>query len=225
MYAATDVSLHGTLDTLADAYAKGRAVKIAYNEGKGAFDAVDTTSATLSGSLDGIAVTLDTMSAQIDEMLSGSGLDQLDELIAGLTALSDQYTIFHGGLDDYMSGVVEMADGYTDFHNGLSTFASGVEDLNDGAKDLHDGTLELSENTVDLPGKLQSMIDDFTAEYSGDDFLPVSFVSPQNTNIGLVQFVLKCDGIEKPEETVAAPVDEPTETIWDRFTALFTEEK
>jgi putative membrane protein len=69
------------------------------------------------------------------------------------------------------------------------------------------------------------MIDDFTAEYSGDDFLPVSFVSPQNTNIGLVQFVLKCDGIEKPEETVAAPVDEPTETIWDRFTALFTEEK
>jgi X-X-X-Leu-X-X-Gly heptad repeat protein len=225
LYAATDESLHGTLDTLVDAYATGRAVKTAYNEGKSAFDAVDTTSEALTGSLDGITDTLNTMSAQIDEMLSGSGIDQLAELTAGLTALSDQYAIFHSGLDDFMGGVVQMADGYTNFHNGLSTFASGVDDLDEGVQELHDGTLELSDNTADLPGELQSMIDEFTAEYSGDDFLPVSFVSAQNTNIELVQFVLKCDGIEKPEETVAPPVDETDETIWNRFTALFKEQE
>lgn len=225
LYAATDESLHGTLDTLVNSYSAGRAVKTAYNEGKSAFDAVDTTSEALSGSLDGIAYTLNTMSAQIDEMLSGSGLDQLDELTAGLTALSDRYALFHFGLDDYMGGVVQMADGYTDFHSGLSKFARGVDNLDEGVQELHDGTLELSENTADLPDQLQSMIDAFTAEYSGDDFIPASFVSAQNTNIGLVQFVLKCDGIEKPEETVVTPVDERSETIWDRFTALFTEAK
>lgn len=68
---------------------------------------------------------------------------------------------------------------------------------------------------------MQSKIDDLTAEYSDDDFEPVSFVSGQNTNIGLVQFVLKCDGVVKPEEAEAAPVNESNETFWERFVALF----
>jgi X-X-X-Leu-X-X-Gly heptad repeat protein len=221
LYAATDESLHGALDTLADAYAAGRAVKIAYNEGKSAFDAVETTSTTLAGSINGIADTLNTMAVQIGEMISGSGLDQLGELITGLTTLSDQYASFHGGLAGFMDGVVQMADGYAAFHSGLSKFAGGADDLNDGVHDLYDGTCELRDETADLPDELQSRIDELMAEYSGDDFVPVSFVSGQNTNIGLVQFVLKCDGIVKPEETEAAPVDETSETFWDRFTALF----
>ena len=220
LYAAIDESQHGVLDTLADAYAAGCAVKIAYNDGKSAFDAVETTSATLAGSIDGIADTLNTMSVQIGEMLSGSGLDQLGELTAGLMALSDQYDSFHGGLAGSMEGMVQIADGYTAFHNGLSKFAGGVDDLDEGVHELHDGTGELRNETANLPDELQSKIDELMAEYSGDDFVPVSFVSGQNTDIGLVQFVLKCNGIVKPEETVAAPI-ETSETFWDRFTALF----
>ncbi len=221
LYAATDESQHGVLDTLADAYAAGRAVKNAYNDGKKAFDAVGTTSATLAGSIDGIADTLNTMSTQISEMLSGSGIDQLGNLTTGLTTLSDQYAGFHDGLAGFMGGVVQMADGYTAFHNGLSKFASGVDDLDTGVHKLHDGTCELRDETENLPDEVQSKIDELTAEYSGDDFQPVSFVSEQNMNIGLVQFVLKCDGIVKPEETAAAPVNESNETFWDRFIALF----
>ena len=185
------------------------------------FDAVGTTSATLAGSINDIADTLNTMSTQISETLSGSGLDQLGKLTAGLTALYDQYASFHDGLAGFMGGVVQMADSYTDFHNGLCKFASGVDDLDDGVHDLHDGTCELRDETENLPDEVQSKIDELTAEYSGDDFQPVSFVSEQNVNIGLVQFVLKCDGIVKPEETVAAPVNESNETLWDRFIALF----
>ncbi len=221
LYAATDESLHGVLDTLADAYAAGHVVKIAYNEGKSAFNAVETTSTTLAGSVDGIADTLNTMSMQLSQTLSGSGLDQLVKLTTGLTTLSDQYASFHGGLAGFMDGVAQMADGYTAFHSGFSKFAGGVDDLNDGVHDLYDGTCELHDETEDLPDELQSKIDELMAEYSGDDFVPVSFVSGQNTNIGLVQFVLKCDGIVKPEETEAAPDDQPSETFWDRFTVLF----
>lgn len=221
LYAATDESQHGVLDTLVDAYTTGRAVKSAYSDGKSAFDAVDTTSATLAGSIDGIAGALNTMSVQIGEMLSGSGLEKLGTLSTGLAALSDQYSGFHDGLAGFMDGVVQMADGYAAFHSGLSEFAGGVDDLDDGVKKLHDGTCELRDETADLPDQVQSKIDDLTAEYSGDDFQPVSFVSGKNTNIGLVQFVLKCDGIEKPEETVATPVNESNETFWERFMALF----
>jgi X-X-X-Leu-X-X-Gly heptad repeat protein len=220
LYAATEESQHGVLATLADAYTAGQAVKFAYNKGKSAFDAIGTTSATLAGSINGIADTLNTMSAQIGKTLSGSGLDQLGKLIAGLTALSSQYSSFHDGLAGFMAGVVQMADGYTKFHKGLSKFADGVGDLDDGVKKLHDGTSELRDETADLPDKVQSKIDELKADYSGDDFKPVSFVSVQNTNIGLVQFVLKCDGIIKPED-ITAPVKEKNETFWDRFIALF----
>ena len=221
LYAATDESQHDVLDTLAAAYAAGCAVKNAYNDGKNAFDAVETTSAALAGSIDGIADTLNAMATQISETLSGSGLDQLDKLTKGLTALSDQYANFHDGLAGFMGGVVQMADGYTEFHNGLSKFAGGVDDLDTGVHKLHDGTCELRDETENLPDEVQYKIDELTVAYSGDDFQPVSFVSEQNMNIGLVQFVLKCDGIVKPDQTAAAPVIESNETFWDRFIALF----
>lgn len=152
LYAATDESQHGVLDTLADAYAAGRGVKFTYSDGKSALDAVETTSATLAGSINGIAGALSQMSAQIGEMLAGSGLEKLSALTAGLTTLSEQYGGFHDGLAGFMDGVAQMADGYTAFDSGLSKFAGGVDDLDDGVKKLHDGTCELRDETADLPG-------------------------------------------------------------------------
>ena len=64
-------------------------------------------------------------------------------------------------------------------------------------------------------------IDELLEPYTGEGFAPVSFTSPQNEGIRLVQFVIKCDGIEKPQQP-EAPADEPDSgTFWSRLVALF----
>ena len=57
-------------------------------------------------------------------------------------------------------------------------------------------------------------------ELSGSGFEPVSFVSDQNTNVELVQFVMKTEGIRIPEEA-DIPVEEEPMSFWQRLLALF----
>ena len=73
-----------------------------------------------------------------------------------------------------------------------------------------------------MPDKIQSEIDDMLDQYTGLDFEPISFTSSKNEHTDLVQFVLKCDGIEKPEETKGVEVEVKNETFWDRLISLFT---
>jgi putative membrane protein len=72
-----------------------------------------------------------------------------------------------------------------------------------------------------MPKMLRSEMDAMLSEYTATDFKPVSFMSPRNTNIDLVQFVCKSAEIQKPEKTNSAPAPEK-DTIWDRLLALFT---
>ena len=222
LYAATDPTQHGVLDKLVASYSAGQTAKGTYNQVKDAFDSVGPTIDTLSGSIDTIAGTLNDMSSKIAETLSGmSALQQLGQLSSGLSELSENYAAFHKGLAGYMDGVAKIADGYPDFHSGLSAFDSGVQDLYDGVTELHDGTSEFKDETADMPDTFQTKIDDLMDEYTGSDFKPVSFLSSRNSNTGLVQFVLKCDAIEKPEATAKAPAERKDGTVWDRFAALF----
>ena len=59
-------------------------------------------------------------------------------------------------------------------------------------------------------------------QYTGLDFEPISFTSPKNKNTELVQFVLKCNGIEKPEETKGIEFGTSNETFCDRLIALLS---
>ncbi len=201
------------------AYEAGQIAKGTYNSVKEAFDAVGSTIDTLSGSIGDISGTLNGMADSIEAGLTG--LDQMDQLISGLTELSGNYGAFHSGLTEYMGGVSDLADGYADFHTGLSAFSRGVGDLYDGVAELHDGTGELADETADMPDTMQSEIDDMLDEYTGGDFEPVSFMSPLNGNVGLVQFVFKCGGIKLPDEASAPAEETQQETIWGRFIALF----
>ncbi len=222
LYTQTDPSQHDLLDKLVDSYEAGQTAKGTYNSVKSAFDAVGSTIDALSGSIDDIAGTLDEMSEGIAAALDGlDGLDQLGELVSGLAVLSQNYGDFHSGLTDFMGGLDDLADGYTDFHSGLSAFSSGVGDLYDGVEELHDGTGQLRDETADMPDTMQTEIDDMLDEYTGSDFEPVSFTSPLNDNVGLVQFVFKCDGIKQQDEASGTVPEPEPETIWDRFRALF----
>ncbi len=219
LYAQTDPSQHGLLDDLVGAYEAGQNAKGTYNSVKEAFDAVGSTIDTLSGSIGDISGTLNGMADSIEAGLTG--LDQMDQLISGLTELPGNYGAFHIGLTEYMGGVTDLADGYADFHTGLSAFSRGVGDLYDGVAELHDGTGELADETADMPDTMQSEIDDMLDEYTGGDFEPVSFMSPLNGNMGLVQFVFKCGGIKLPDEDSAPAEETQQATIWNRFLALF----
>ena len=124
-----------------------------------------------------------------------------------------------------MDGVDELFYGYTEFHGGLSAFGDGIDDLYEGTSQLHDGTRRLKDETLDLPDIIQEELDSMLEQYTGSDFEPVSFTSPKNEKVALVQFVIKCEGIEKEEETEikGEEAESPHETIWDRFINLFTD--
>lgn len=226
LYAQTDKSRHDVLDKLIASYTAGQAVKGTYNQVKGAFDAVGPTIDTLSASVATISAALKDMSKKISDALSGMDMiQQLGRLSAGLSELDRNYTLFHSGLEDYMGGVGELSFGYADFHSGLSSFGSGAHELYNGVVELHDGTARLSDETAKIPDTIQSEIDGLLDQYTGSDFEPTSFTSTKNEHTDLVQFVLKCDGIEKPEETKDAKIAVSNETFWDRLIALFISKK
>ncbi len=223
LYAKTDPAQHAVLDALVASYQAAQTAKGTYDQVKGAFDAVGPSLGTVSGSLNTIADTLDQTAAQLEEALSGSDLtEQLQQLSEGLTELSKNYSQFHEGLVKYTGGLGKLASGYAGFHSGVASIADGVGDLSAGLGELSDGAGQLRDETAAMSQDMQTEIDRLLDEYTGSDFVPVSFTSPRNQNVSLVQFVLRCEGIEEPEEAEKQQVVEPEkEGVWDRFLALF----
>ena len=52
---------------------------------------------------------------------------------------------------------------------------------------MEDGTAEFKDKTSDIDQQIEDEIDDMLDEISGNDYTPVSFVSADNKDIGLVQ--------------------------------------
>ncbi len=221
LYTLTDPSQHNVLDELVAYYQAGQTVKGTYSSAKDVFIAVTATIDALSANIDNIAYSLNTIATGIEATLADGGLDQMGTLITGLDTLSQNYSDFHNGLKTFMSGLTNLSIGYTSYNSGLSMFCSGVNDLYAGIVQLHSGTQKMKNETSDLPDTIQSEIDDMLAKYSGSDFEPVSFTSPQNRNIALVQFVFKCDDIKKPKTAADTTIAQSDETIVNRLFALF----
>jgi putative membrane protein len=225
LYTMTDESQYSVLDELVASYTAGLKVKGTYNHVKEAFDAVDITINQVSGTINTISSTLRDISEKAQNALSGMDMmQQLEQLAAGLSQLDKSYGEFHNGLKGYMDGVDQLASGYSGFHSGLSSFGDGIGDLYSGASQLHDGTIKLRDETSDMPDTVQAELDKLMEEYTGSDFESVSFTSPKNEKVDLVQFVIKCEEIEKLEETETRGEEAETsrETLWDRFINLFT---
>ncbi|HOF95288.1 MAG TPA: YhgE/Pip domain-containing protein, partial [Clostridia bacterium] len=183
--------LLNTFNALAGSYGAAQTVKGTYAHVKDAFEAVVPTLTQMSEGIREAAGNLNTIAGGISGSLSKlSMLSKLGELSSGLDELAANYGKFHDGLGQYFSGVGELSQGYGEFHSGIHEFAGGVGKLYSGARDLRKGTNELEDETSDMPEKVQKEIDDKLKEYTGSDFERVSFTSKQNTNIGVVQFVI-----------------------------------
>lgn len=136
-----------------------------------------------------------------------SQVEALEQISFGLSALSEQYKQFDSGLLKLSDGIQSLTDGYKALNNGIGT--------------LSDGTKELYDNTAGMDTKINSKIDSMLSDFSNDDFKPVSFVSPKNINVGIVQFVLRTDSLKVPETTVVVEEEKPSLTFWQKLLDLF----
>ena len=168
------------------------------------------------GELDQVISTLFAAADFIDE----GGIDQLQQLVTGLSELSHGYSQFHEGLVQYTQGVQTLSDNYSGLSSGMSQFAEGTVLLSDGAGQLSDGVSQLNAATSNLPAQMRERMGAMMADYVFPEFDPVSFVDRRNRNVTAVQFVFLTDAIEKPEPEAAEPASEPETTVWDRFLAL-----
>src|SRR5690625_5244059 len=150
-----------------------------------------------------------------------SNLDQIDEFKNGLTQLSSEYQTFHNGLISYTDGVNALAQSYKELNNGTQDLANGSADLADGISDLREGTEELADETSDLPEQFNSEIDEFMDEFDFSDFEPTSYVSDENKDVNVVQFILQTEKIEVEEADEEPVEEEEDKNIWTRFLDLF----
>src|SRR5699024_8892457 len=132
----------------------------------------------------------------------------------------NQYGEFHQGLVQYTNGVSELANNYQGINQGIAETKNGVDGLQTGGNELYDGTKKLANATADLPDQMTEEIDQLLAEYDKSDFEPISFVSKENQQIEVVQFVIKTEEL-KLETTEQPKVEDENNGLWQRFLDLF----
>ena len=195
-------------------------------EGAAALDAgIGQLESGTSALADGIAQLADGTSQLVD----GTG-----QLADGAYELADGGYEFADGTQELADGVSELADGMdvlndasdalrdgsSQLADGSGELADGTKDLADGVSDLKEGTDEFKDEAGDIDGQIDAEVDEVIGDLSGSGFTPVSFVSDKNTNVELVQFAMRTEGIRVPEETNIPAAEEPM-SFWQRLLALF----
>ncbi|MPW25719.1 YhgE/Pip domain-containing protein [Alkalibaculum sp. M08DMB] len=214
--------LSASLDKLMEYYVAGKTVKGTYASVKEAFEAVDSSLDTIAKSIDIIAEILSKMANEIEQSLHGIDVgEQIQQLKDGMSKLSNSYYQFHTGLSVYTSGVKSISGGYDEVHTGINSLTKGIGDLSMGAKDLNEGTSKLNDAVADIPDTIQVEIEEMTKNYDRSDFTPKSFVSDKNTDVTLVQFVLKTAPIELSEELKSPDTEPEMLTFWQKLLNLF----
>ncbi|MGN0607488.1 MAG: hypothetical protein ACI4JM_13300 [Oscillospiraceae bacterium] len=169
-------------------------------------------------------------------------LVNVSKLSDGIDTLTAQYSEFDDGINAYTAGVNKIAEGYSQLTEGVSEIAagsktlaegsksldSGVSDLYDGITALCDGAGELSDGVGELKGRTSGMneeietkIDDMISSVKGSDDETVSFVSDKNTSVKSVQFVIKTEPVEIPEEEYAEEQETQQISFWQKMLNLF----
>lgn len=176
----------------------------------------------LEGIIASLADNVDSLATGIEEALGNlDQLDQIDELQSGLSTLADEYQTFHNGLVTYTEGVNSITVSYGDLNSGTKGLLDGAIGLEGGVNELKDGTQELAEETDDLPDQIKTEIQKFMDEFDYSDYKPTSFVSSENENVSVVQFVLETESIETAEPEEEPEVEEEKQGLWNMFLDLF----
>ena len=109
---------------------------------------------------------------------------------------------------------IELLDGAIQLHD-------GTIELYDGVIKLTDGTFTFRDQTSHLDQDLQDQLSDAVQNMLSGDFPVCSFVSPLNTNVDSVQFVMSTTPIEENQISEAEPESEPVLSFWQKILRLF----
>lgn len=144
-----------------------------------------------------------------------------DKITAGGKKLTD-------GSADLASGIAELKKGTTEYVNGVRKLGDGMREYRDGLVEYQDGVEELAAGTTELADEVQGMdqklldeINEKIDELTNKDYEPASFVSPLNTEVESVQFVLLTEEIPEPAKAVVEVPQEEDKNFWERLKAIF----
>lgn len=168
--------------------------------------------------------------AQLNDTLQqvGRGLGQIAPLLEGAireAVMNGQLSLQEAqaiskmidGLPLLLQGSSALAAGADRLAGGTDDLYDGVLKLKDGVAELSDGTMELRDQSADMDTQVDDKVDEMLDEYRSKEFVPVSFVSPKNTNVEAVQFVIKTADIKIPTSAPAPEKEQDNSTFWDRL--------
>lgn len=125
------------------------------------------------------------------------------------------------GLTQLQEGVDTLSSGASVFETGISSLAEGSQDLDEGAREMKGGTEEFKTETADIDTEIENKVEEMVQEFSGEDYVPVSFVSEKNTNVEAVQFAFQTDPIQIEEEEVREESPAENTGFWEKIRGLF----
>ena len=154
-----------------------------------------------------------------------AGLEELEEkgtdIQTGSSSLTEGTQALLEGLTQLQDGVNTLSSGASVFETGISSLAEGAQALDEGAGEMKEGTGEFKTETADIDTEIENKVEEMVQEFSGEDYVPVSFVSEKNTNVEAVQFAFQTDPIQIEEEESREEAPEETTGFWEKIRGLF----
>lgn len=209
---------------------------------------LETASAQLSALTQGLQ-NLESQYASFDSAITelvgtlGNMTGNLSILASGIDQLAEEYGSLDQGIHAYTDGVDQLAQGYSQVMEGMSSLAEGSKALVSGSGSLYDGTVDLYDGVISLCDGAQEMasgtgefqqevpamketledkIDTLMASLGGEEGDVESFVSPKNTQVDSVQFVIQTSSIEREEPDPQPQQSQASPTFWEKLTDLFS---
>lgn len=163
---------------------------------------------------------------QLQLLVAAYGIPLSPEKLQQIQLLQAGFGQFKAGFAALAAGTGEVAEGAYQLAEGVDALYDGVLELKDGVAELSDGTTQLRDQSSDIDGQVDEKVNEVLDEYRSKDFQAPSFVSPKNTNVAAVQFVIKTGDIKIEEQAAdQQQEDEEGSNFWQRFTDLFRKDK
>lgn len=173
--------------------------------------------------------------AKAEQLLRGnmSAIGGMEQYLQGLSqsmaqaecgsqAFAENYQEFDKAIQQLSNQLTSMdLSAISQLTEGADALADGSSQLEQGSKNLTDATGTLRSETAGMGDEAEKTIDDMISGLTGSSDEVKSFVSDKNTNVKAVQFVMKNKPIEIPEADPPAESQEPEQSLWQKFLALF----
>lgn len=193
-------------------------------------EALKSSSSALNQGAEEVSSGITRLNSGISALAQGAqqldaGLEELEEngadLQTGSSSLTEGTQALLEGLTQLQDGVNTLSSGASVFETGISSLAEGAQALDEGAGEMKEGTGGFKTETADIDTEIENKVEEMVQEFSGEDYVPVSFVSEKNTNVEAVQFAFQTDPIQIEEEESREEAPEETTGFWEKIRGLF----